>query len=593
MVPPLAALRAPVLALVLAAAAIAPAAADTPYTIDIAVPGDADGKLADALKAASQLVSLEDRPPPSSAALRRRAEEDLPRLQSVMKAEGYWQAEAAYTLDTNAAPEKLAVTITPGPLYHLAKAEFVLPSGAPAPLPQAPELVGLVIGSPALSAPVDGANARIVSLYAQNGQPFAQVVERHVVVDLATATMSARYTIEPGATARFGAAAVNGLRRVAPDFVTRRIAWIEGAPYDERLVEATRQDLVRSALFSGVQISHAMAPAADGSVAMTLDLIEGPPRSVGVGAGYNTNIGFGARAFWEHRNLFGEGDDLRLSAGAAQRQLGLAGTFRRPDFLVRKQDFIADAELLREKTDAYRSRRGRAFVGLEELMFPPYTLGGGVSLERAYLTETSRDENYLLLGTPLYARRDTTDDLLDPTAGTRTTVTATPYHGLIGRDSNFLSMRVEGRIYRRVGASEKHVVAFYGALGSIVGASLEGLPADKRLYAGGAGSVRGFGYQRAGPLDASNVPIGGRSSVEIGGEFRYRLSETIGIVPFLDAGNVFATNLPNRPSLFYSPGIGLRYYTAIGPIRLDLAFPLAKRGSDSAIQVYISVGQAF
>src|SRR6185437_9679747 len=109
----------------------------------------AGGKLADALNSASQLVALKDHPPASSAALRRRAEEDLPRLQSVMKAEGYWQAEAAYTLDTNAAPATVAVTVTPGPLYHLAKVEFVLPSGAPAPLPQAPELVGLVIGAPA------------------------------------------------------------------------------------------------------------------------------------------------------------------------------------------------------------------------------------------------------------------------------------------------------------------------------------------------------------------------------------------------------------------------------------------------------------
>jgi translocation and assembly module TamA len=226
-------------------------------------------------------------------------------------------------------------------------------------------------------------------------------------------------------------------------------------------------------------------------------------------------------------------------------------------------------------------------------MFPPYTLGGGVSIERAYLTETSRDENYLLLGTPLYARRDTTDDLLDPSKGTRTDISATPYHGLLGRGENFLSMRVQERAYFQVSETQKNIVALYGALGSVVGEGLEGLPADKRLYAGGAGSVRGFGYQRAGPLDSSNVPIGGRSSLEAGVEYRYHVTDTIGVVPFLDAGTVYATELPNRLDLFYSPGIGLRYYTAIGPIRLDLAFPLQKRSSDSAFQVYISVGQAF
>jgi translocation and assembly module TamA len=414
-----------------------------------------------------------------------------------------------------------------------------------------------------------------------------------VVVDVATKTMSATYTIAPGAEARFGATTITGLKRVDRDFITRRIAWAEGAPYDERRVEATRQDLVHSGLFSGVLIGHAEAPAPDGTVAMTVMLIEGPPRSVGAGVGYNTTIGLGARAFWEHRNLFGEGEDLRLSAGAAQKQVGVAANFRKPDFLVRRQDLVTDAELLHETTDAYKSRRERAYVGLEEHMLPPYTLGGGVSLERAYLTETSRDENYLLLGTPLFARRDTTDDLLDPTIGTRTTLSATPYHGLVGRSLDFLMMRVEGRTYHRVGDSDKYVLAAYGALGSIVGASLEGLPADKRLYAGGAGSVRGYGYQRAGPVDASNVPVGGRSSLEFGGEFRWRVTETIGLVPFFDAGNVYDTNLPRNASLFYSAGLGLRYYTAIGPIRLDLAFPIEKRASDSAFQVYISVGQAF
>jgi translocation and assembly module TamA len=587
------AIRALTLAVLLAALAIRPAFADAPYTVDIALDGKSDKTLLEALNSASQLVALKDHPPASAAALRRRAEEDLPRLQAAMNAEGYWRAEISYRLDTKAQPEKLAVKVTRGPLYHLATVAFVLPSGAPAPLPKRPAEVGLALGGPALSAPVEAANARIVSLYAQNGQPFARVTDRKVVVDLATATMSARYTIEPGATARFGATAITGLHGVAADFVKHRIAWTEGKDYDERLVERTRQDLVRSALFSAVLINHADAPAADGTVAMTLDLVEGPPHSIGVGAGYNTNIGLGARTFWEDRDLFGNGEDLRLSAGAAQRQIGVAANFRRPDFLVQKQDLVTDAELLKEKTDAYASRRARAYVGVEELMFPPYTLGGGVSLERTYLTQTSRDENYLLLGVPLYVRRDSTDDLLDPTTGTRTTATATPYHGLDNTDLDFLSMRFEERAYIRIGDSAKYVFAFYGALGSVVGASLEDLPADKRLYAGGAGSVRGYGYQRAGPLDSSEVPIGGRSSAELGGEFRWRITDTIGIVPFLDAGTVFPTILPSNPNLFYSPGLGLRYYTAIGPIRLDVAFPLEKRSSDSAFQFYISLGQAF
>ncbi len=572
-----------------------PVRADVPYSVAIEAGALDDKALVGALDNASQLGALKDRPPPSAAALRRRAEEDLPRLQEVMRAAGYWEAQVAFTVDTTAKPARVTLTVTPGPLYRLKAVAFLLPSGEPAPIlaQEGPAAVGLAPGGPALSAPVEAGNARIVSLYGQNGQPFAKVDDRRVVVDVASKTMSVTYTIEPGPSARFGATAIDGLKRVERDFVARRIAWTEGAPYDERRVEETRAELVRSGLFSSVETGHAAQPAPDGSVAMTVALIEGPPHSVGAGAGYNTNIGLGARTFWEDRNLFGEGEDLKLSAGAAQKQVGVAANFRRPDFLVRKQDLLANAELLHQTTDAYHSRREDAYLGLEELMFPPYTLGGGVSLERAYLTELSRDENYLLAGTPLYVRRDTTDDILDPTAGTRTTLTMTPYHGLLGRSLDFVSLRGEGRAYRRITDSDKYVVAAYGALGSVMGASLEGLPADKRLYAGGAGSVRGYTYQRAGPLDRFGIPVGGRSSLELGTELRYRVTETIGIVPFVDAGNVYPSDFPNKPSLFYSAGLGLRYYTAIGPIRLDLAFPIAKRPSDSAFQVYISVGQAF
>jgi translocation and assembly module TamA len=570
-----------------------PAAADTPYAVDFAGVGAAS--LQSALKGASQLVALADRPPASPAALRRRAAEDLRRLEDVAHAEGYWQARIDYTLDMSGSPARVRVTVTPGPLFHIGRVDFLLPSGAPAPLLQrlGAASVGLASGGIALSAPVAAADARIVELYGRDGYPFAKVLDRRVVVDVASSTMAATYTIDPGAEARFGGTTIAGLRRVERAFVTRRIAWQEGARYDAREVESTRQDLVRSGLFSAVRIDRADAPDAGGAVAMSITVIEGPPRSVGAGVGYNTNLGLGTSAFWETRNLFGGGESLRLSAGAAQRQTGVAGAFRRPDFLTRKLDLVADAELLREKTDAYRSRRWRGYVGLEDLQWPPYTVGGGLSLERAYLTESSRDENYLLLGTPLFVRRDTTDDLLEPTLGTRSTLTFTPYHGLLERNFDFAASRVEGRAYHRLTDSNRYVIAEYAALGSIVGTSLPGLPADKRFYAGGAGSVRGYGYQRAGPLDFAEVPIGGRSSLEFGAEFRTRITETIGLVPFIDAGNVYATNLPNRANLFYGAGLGLRYYTTIGPIRLDLAFPIGKRSSDSAIQVYISVGQAF
>jgi translocation and assembly module TamA len=574
------------------------AAADVPYKTEIKLQGLDDAALSSALTGASQLVALQGKPPASAASLRRRADDDLPRLADVMHAVGYWTPQLSYTLDTNQKPARIAVTIEPGPLYHLASVTFRTPDGAVPPLldAQKPDAVGLTIGAPARSAPVAAAEAKIGEEYARHGRPFAKVTDRKVTVDIAKHTMAVTYTVVPGPTARFGPLTIEGLKRVDSAFVERSIFWKQGEPYDGAAVERSRQALIKTGLFAGVRIRHADAPDAQGEVPMTLDLTEGPPRSIGAGVAYNTDIGLGAQTFWQHRNLFGEGEQLRLTAMVAQLEYGLAGDFRKPGFLDTNQDLIANAGLLQQTTDAYDSRRAQIFNGIERRLLPTLILDTGFDLERASVQQFSPEqstENYSLIGWPVVLRRDTSNDLLNPTTGTRETLTVTPYHAISGPALDFVSSRLELRDYLPLDAGGRWVLASYGALGSIVGASLDHIPADKRLYAGGAGSVRGYAYQHAGPLDAAGVPVGGISSLEVGTELRYRVTDTIGIVPFVEGGNVYSASLPNNSSLFWGAGLGLRYYTAIGPVRLDLATPFDHRPGDKPIEVYVSIGQAF
>lgn len=591
-------LLAPALVAALALFAAAPAAAAVEYKAEIRVPGIKDAALVEALDSASQLLALQDKPPTSNAALRRRADNDLPRLAEVMRAWGYWTAKTTYALDAGEKPVKVAVTIEPGPLFTLASVSFRTKAGGAAALLEklGPSALGLQPGAPARSAAVAAAAPRIIEEYARNGRPFAKVSDRKAVVDVAKHTMSVTFTVDPGPPARFGPLTIVGLKRVNRDFVASRIAWKEGAPYDSRAVETTRQRLIKSGLFSSVRIEPAAAADAAGAVAMKIALVEGPPRSIGAGVAYNTNIGLGAQAFWEDRNLFGEGERLRLTAGAAQRQLGLALDFRKPDFIDRSQDLIANAGLLNQTTDAYTSRRAQIFLGIERPLLPSVTFDTGLDFERATVIQKEvglSDENYTLIGLPLVLRRDTTDDLLDPTIGGRQTLTVTPYDAIAGPTLDFVSSRLELRHYLRLDDSGRTVLAGFGALGSIVGASRDDLPADKRLYAGGAGSVRGYAYQHAGPLDANGVPLGGASSLELGTELRFRITDTIGLVPFVEGGNVYPTSLPDNTSLYWGAGLGVRYYTLIGPVRLDLATPFTHRPGDKPVEVYISIGQAF
>jgi translocation and assembly module TamA len=576
---------------------VSPLRAEVPYKTEIL--GTDDNQLVSEIDGVSQLVSLEDKPPKSDKALRRRAEEDLPRLNRVLEAQGYWEGKVDFSLELAAKPAVVTIKVESGPVYRLQAVSFVTAEGTPAPELGSldPAVVGLKLGDSAKSAPVLDAERKITDEYARRARPFAKVTDRKVVVDRGTKTMSVTYTVDAGPLAKFGPVAIDGLSRLDRDFVERRIAWQEGRNYDERAVDDTRKPLIDSGLFSSVRVVHADQPDSAGEVPMRIALVERPPRSIGAGLSYNTSEGFGANAFWEHRNLFGEAEKLRLTADVAQQRRDLRATFRKPDFLGNKdRDLTALAEIVDENPIAYTARRELVSPGLERRFGGIYAAGVAVQAQHAKVTEQARNitQTYSLLGMPLFLRRDARDDVLDPQQGSRASVMMTPNTSFTGTSLTFLNSRFDGGVYRRVGESDRYVAAAFVGLGSIVGASRDGLPADQRLYAGGGGSLRGYGYQLAGPLAPNNKPLGGRSLLQIGTELRIKITQSIGIVPFLEAGNVYETPFPKLGGrLLYDTGIGVRYYTPVGPIRFDIATPLRRRSADSVVQIYISIGQAF
>jgi translocation and assembly module TamA len=575
---------------------IAGARAEVPYSVEIT--GIDDDQLQQDVEATSQLVKLKDRPPASVAALRRRADDDMPRLKQVVESAGYRAAAIDYAVDEAASPVKVTVKVMPGPLYHLEAVTLQTPDGGTPPAIDAanPKAFGLELGGPASSAPVLAAEPKIVDLLAQHGRPFAKVSKRRVVVDHGTRTMSVTYTVEAGSTANFGAVSIEGVKTIGLVYVENRIAWRQGASFDSREVEKTRKALVDSGLFNTVRIVNGKEAADGGEVPMTIYLSERQPRSIGAGISYNTSEGFGTNAFWEHRNLFGNAEKLRLSAEFAQSRLGLVANYRQPDFLRKDTDLLGTAELADDTPVAYTSRRERLFSGLERRFGQLVTGSAGLQFEHANVTEQARliTSAYSLAGVPLTLRRDSTDDLLNPTTGTRTAATVTPYTSVAGRNLTFASSRLSGSAYRKLGSTDRLTLAGFGTLGSIVGESRDDLPADKRLYAGGGGSLRGYGYQLAGPINGDHKPFGGRSLLEFGTELRIKITETIGIVPFVEAGNVYDQSYPKLGSrLLYDTGIGARYYTPVGPVRFDVATPLSRRPGDALFQIYVSLGQAF
>ena len=575
--------------------------ADIHYETTISGAGDSD--LADLLDKVSELKTLEDRLPASEEALRRRADRDLGRLSDAARSLGYWDAQFHYDLDSAVEPQKVTVKVTPGPLYHVASVAVLGPDGRPLPIPPNVPPLPLKPGDPARTAPVVAAESGLLAAFGDSGHPFAKIDSRQVVIDHRSHTMEVTYKLIPGPAMRFGEVSINGLKTLNPGYVERRLRWRRGEAYNAATVEETRRALIESGLFSTVQITPTADSREPGSAQMTIDATERPHRTVGAGVGYNTSQGAAARVFWENRNLFGNAEYLKLSATGGQQVYGVNANFRRPDFLVTDQDFLATAEIADDTPVAYHSRRALATAGVERRFGRLLTGGVLVEAEKANVeqlanvstnTSAQRTQRYTLFGIPAYLKLDTTDNLLSPTRGWRAQLSVTPAHIFSTPSATYVTSLLSASTYWKVDANGRAILAGKAALGTLDGAPLASLPADQRIYVGGGGTIRPYGYQMAGQLAPNNDPIGGRSSLVLNFESRVKITDTIGVVPFVDAGSYYESSVPQLGHrLFYGVGLGLRYYTPFGPLRLDLATPLYKRNADSWVQVYVSLGEAF
>ena len=286
-----------------------------------------------------------------------------------------------------------------------------------------------------------------------------------------------------------------------------------------------------------------------------------------------------------------------------QEQLA-AVSFRRSNFRRRDQVLTAQVAASNVERDAYEARTFLLSGGIERqsnfIWHKKWTWSVGAELiasdERDTLESTGeeRRRTFFIGALPASLMYDATDDLLDPTTGFRLGGRLSPELSFQGGTFGYARAQVDASAYRQV--SERVVAAGRVRLGSIVGADRDDVAPSRRFYAGGGGSVRGYGFQRLGPRDADGDPIGGRSLAEFSLEARIRLKlfgGNFGVVPFLDGGTLSTEPLPNVADWQFGAGIGARYYSSFGPIRVDVGTPLNPRSGDSRVAVVVSLGQAF
>ena len=577
-------------------------AADAPppgrLAYDVRIEGVEDSGLKDLLTQASQLIALKEGGTLGPRVLRRRAEDDVTRLTDALRARGYYDGTVEFKVETpSEGPPVVVLTVSPGKPYRLRSYEIrsTVPSEPKEPIVVGFKALGLELGEIGTSDKIVRSEAALKDALGRKAHPLATIEERKVVVDHATQGMDVEVAVDPGPAATFGPTKITGLEDVEPPYVRREITWKEGAPFDISMISKTREALRRSGLFDSVAIDYPHEVDKKGALPVTIKLVERKPRSVGAGASYSTTDGASGKLFWQHRNLFGQGEQLDLRAEAGEIRLGAFATLRVPDVLRRDQDLVLDAHASQDTPEGYDAFETAVSGKLERRFADIWSVSGGLGFERSIVKQSGMKDTFTLASLPLTLKRDSSDNIFDPHTGGRLAVTLTPYFGILNTSVDFTSIVVSDSIYVPLDSEKKVVFAGWARVGTIVGATTPSIPANKRLFAGGGGSVRGYGLNSIGPLDAANSPIGGRSSTEFGGELRWRAFEDFGFAAFLEAGEVYDTAMPDwGQDLRWGAGLGVRYYTSIGPLRLDVAVPLNRRNAvDDPFVVLVSLGQAF
>ena len=553
------------------------------------------GDLRELIESVSRLKTFENRPPPILAGIERRAEGDVEELNEVLRSEGYYDGHVSYSIAEEQTPARVTVTIDPGPEYILTEfnIRYVDADKQQRGTPQGAETPMIPLGVRARAPVIVADEARLVDSLTRHGYPYARAVDRKVVVDHRSRTVGVTVDIEPGPLGHFGEVTVKGLTKLKSNFVTRRTPWKTGDIYDADLLDKYRTTLAAQGLFQSISVEKAPEPTSDGQVPIEVNAVESKHHSIGGTVGYSTSEHLGATVFWENRDLLGAGERLRITGEASELRQGVTGDFQVPDFLRFDQNLRITASGLHENTDAYESIGASGLVALDRGLAKNLRGSLGVSSEITQIKDDTGKDLFQLFGTPATLRYDSRDNVLDATKGLRAALSVTPYISFGHGQDLFLVSEFNGSVYFPL--EDRFVFALRTRLGSITGSTTTRIPASKRFYAGGGGSIRGFKYQHVGPLDANGDPVGGRSVAEVGAEIRARVSETIGLVPFIEGGNVYNSVYPDFSEKFrWAAGLGLRYHTAAGPLRFDLAFPLNRRpGIDDHFEFYISIGQAF
>ena len=579
--------------------------------VSIVLPPGAEDLRA-ALDAASLTTSLQDAGPTTAQDYVAAARADYRRILTGLYAKGYFGGTVSITIDGTEvagiapldAPAQISavvIAVDPGPVFTFGQAEI----GPLPPQTTAPD--SFQTGQPAQTDAIRAAVRAAVTSWQDLGFAKAGAGAQQIVAQHATSRLDVAVQINPGPRLTFGALTVTGNSAVRTDRIIAIAGLPTGQVYSPAEVAYAETRLRRTGAFDSAALVESDTYTPDLTLPFTVQVTEQKPRRLGFGAELTSLDGLTLSAYWLHRNLLGGAERLRLDAAISGignpdsgPDLTMSADFGRPATINANTDLIASASIERLDEPDFFLWQATADIGFIKYVRDDLTYEGSLGLLTAQEQTPYRTRDYTLLTLPLRGTLDRRDDKFDATSGYYIDLQATPFLGLSG-GANGGRFYADARTYRSFGENDRFTLAGRGQFGSVFGASLFDAPADFLFYAGGGNTVRGQPFQSLGIDGIGNFGAGAIATRTGGAAFigaqleaRFDVTDKIGLVGFYDICLIGADSLPQADDEWIAgAGIGLRYDTPIGPIRVDLATPASGDNFGKELQIYIGIGQAF
>ncbi|NNC37093.1 MAG: BamA/TamA family outer membrane protein [Hyphomonadaceae bacterium] len=562
-----------------------------------------EGDMPDSLrKLVYSVIGTVEDSPRSLAQARRRAEKAAREAASVMRSQGYYSATVEFRIDTSETdksekPDKRqpVLLITPGTQFTVSDVEIFFDGIQPDISSELYKSLKLKPTGPALAADVVSDEMNVINTLRSRGFADATELPRQVVVDHQSKTMKVRFNIAAGDKTKFGKVIQSGSAQLSGNWPKMVAPFETGGLYNEKQLHDLTSRVLATNAFKGAsaELDEAHIRNEDGSVTrnVLLHIDQGKRNTISGEIGVSTSDGSGVDLIYERRNPFLYAETVQLKSTIKTNQISVGLNYKIPYAWRVDRSLDAGIEIAREETDAFTGERLTSKAVITQKFNRHYKVSAGLGFEASQYLENGQDVRAYLIEGLGHATYDARDSLLDPSVGYLLEADAIPSYNFGAADGLFTTVELGASLYQRISGSI--VAAGRAKAGTIFGAGQDSVPLNRRYYAGGGGSVRGFGYQTISPLDATDANIGGRSLIEGSFELRYRGESPYGFAVFADAGTVGRESFSEFETVRYGLGAGLRYHTSFAPLRADIAVPLNKRPGDADVQVYISIGQAF